>query len=328
MPPTLPQIGSGAIDTHAHIYPADYLDLLERAGVDPATTAIARNLSADRTEADMTKRLHWMDQAGVAAQVLAVTPQVPSGPEAASSLEAARWINDCYAEVVRAHPGRFLAYGALPLPHVDESLQEVARVFDDLGVVGISVPTVLPGKMSLADERLEPVWAALHERGAVVNIHATGSGACSPLITDYHLTWVNGALVEDAIAVLHLLKAGVPDKFPGIRWHVAHLGGDLPFFWQRMEDNYTDWNAFPSSPTAALRRMWYDAANFTEPALRLAAELYGAGQIMGGSDIPYFQTDKYVRAFDYIRTAGLDQGDRDAILSGNARALYGLSDPA
>lgn len=37
-----------AIDTHAHFYPAFYLDALEAAGADPASTAIARGLNIRR----------------------------------------------------------------------------------------------------------------------------------------------------------------------------------------------------------------------------------------------------------------------------------------
>lgn len=324
MNPTTHHIGPGAIDTHAHIYPGEYLDLLERIGVDPATTGIARNIAADLSDDDMVKRLEWMDRAGVAAQVLSVTPQVPSAPQASSSLDAARWINDAYAEVVARHPGRFLAYAALPVPHVEAAVVEADRALDELGAIGISLPAILPGPVSLADERFEPLWAALDARGTIVSIHATGHGACSPLISDYGLTWVNGAPVEDAVAVLHLLKVGVPDRYPNIRWHIAHLGGDLPFLAQRLEDNYTDWHAFPSSPRASLKRMFYDAANFTEPALRLAVEILGDTQIMGGSDFPYFQAEKYLRAFDYIRTAKLSRDQIGSILDGNARYLYGL----
>lgn len=52
--------------------------MLEAGGIDPKTTATARNLSADSTPEDMEKRLTWMDKAGVKTQVLAVTPQSPS----------------------------------------------------------------------------------------------------------------------------------------------------------------------------------------------------------------------------------------------------------
>ncbi|SPJ42000.1 hypothetical protein CHUV2995_02834 [Corynebacterium diphtheriae subsp. lausannense] len=40
---------NSVIDTHVHIYPAPYLDMLEKAGVDPASTKIARNLGAAST---------------------------------------------------------------------------------------------------------------------------------------------------------------------------------------------------------------------------------------------------------------------------------------
>ena len=59
---------------------------------------------------------------------------------------------------------------------------------------------------------------------------------------------INGAPVEDAIAVLQLLKADIPARFPGVRLHIAHLAGDLAFLAQRIEDNDEDWKAFAPSP--------------------------------------------------------------------------------
>lgn len=193
-------------------------------------------------------------------------------------------------------------------------------------MVGISIPTVLPGGMSPADASLDPVWAELDRRGTVVNIHPTGSGACSPLINDHSLGWVNGAPVEDAIAVLQLLKADIPGRFPSVRLHIAHLAGDLAFRAQRIEDNDEDWKAFASSPRHSLRGMWFDAANFHEPSLRPAVETDGEGRVMAGFDIPSFQEGKYVRAMEYIRTAKLPDTEIEAILAGTARSLYGLGE--
>ena len=306
-----------AIDTHAHVYPARYLDMLEEAGVDPSTTKIARGMNADSTAGDMDRRIEWMDRAGVQRQILAVTPQVPVNAATAS------WINDEYQRLIGSYPGRFAAYGALPLPDVDAALTELPAVFDR-GFLGVSLPTVFADGTTLDDERFTPLWRELDERNAVVNIHPTGSGACSPLIADKGLSWVNGAPVEDATAVLQLLKAGIPSRFPGIRFHIAHLGGDLAFLFQRIEDNYADWDAFPQSPQESLRRFYFDAANFYEPALRLAVEAYGPAQILAGSDHPYFQDEKYIRAFSYIRGAALPEDIRAGILVHNAERLYSL----
>lgn len=306
-----------AIDTHAHVYPAFYLDMLEKKGVDPSSTQIARGINADSTEEDISQRITWMDRAGVQQQILAVTPQVP--PDA----EAAAWINDEYERLIKAHPGRFQAYGALPLPHVDDALKELKAIYQR-GFLGVSLPTVFADGTTLDDHRFEPLWQSLNDHNAVVNIHPTGNGACSPLIANKGLSWVNGAPVEDATAVLHLLKAGIPVQFPNIQFHIGHLGGDLAFLFQRIEDNYEDWNAFPQSPQESLRLFYFDAANFYEPALRLAVESYGATQILAGSDHPYFQNEKYVRAFSYIRGAALPTEVKNSILVTNAERLYSL----
>ncbi|CAB0576494.1 hypothetical protein CIP107534_02139 [Corynebacterium diphtheriae] len=92
-------------------------------------------------------------------------------------------------------------------------------------------------------------------QGHGVNIHPTGSGAHSTMIQGAGLEWVNGAPVEDATAVLQLLKE------------------DMPFLAQHIED----WGALPALPCAD------------------AAEYYGATQVLAGSDHSYFQEEKYVR---------------------------------
>ncbi|MCQ9342305.1 amidohydrolase family protein [Corynebacterium kozikiae] len=310
-----------AIDTHAHFYPTWYLDELERAGVSPDSTAIARGLHADTTASDIEKRLEWMDRAGVEAQVIAVTPQGPHVADGAKATHLAEAINEHYLEIAAAHPGRFLPYAALPLPHVGASVHIIEQA---QGFLGFSVPTLLPGGGSLFGEELEPVWEALNQQSAVVNIHPTGQGLCAAPITEHHLHWVNGAPVEDATAVLHLLKAGINLRYPKITFHVAHLGGDLAFLARRLEDNFEDWDAFPASPMQALRGMVFDAANFHEPALLAAVATYGPEQVMAGSDFPYFQEEKYVRAFEYIRSAGLSEEVKAKILRSNAARVLGL----
>lgn len=310
------------IDTHAHVYPSEHLDAIESLGVDPASTTIARGMHADSTADDMATRLAWMDRAGVDAQVLSVMPQGAFGVDAAAVAAAAASVNETYARLIADHPGRFFAYAHLPLPHVEASVAEAERMLAAPGFLGVSVPTVFPDGTALSDPGLDEIWAELDRQGTVVNVHPTGQGACSPLIADAGLAWVNGAPVEDATAVLHLLRADVPRRFPRIRFHIAHLGGDLAVLFRRLEDNFEDWDAFPSSPQAALRSMWFDAANFYEPALRLALEAFGRDKVMAGSDHPYFQDEKYVRAFDYVRTAKVDATVIEAILGGNAAELY------
>lgn len=319
------------IDTHAHVYPARYLDLLEELGADPATTKIARGLHADDTDADIERRLAMMDAAGVRLQVLSATPQTPQLADPAKAARAARAINDIYRDLLARYPERFRALGTLPLPHVEESLAEIAYVMDDLGWKGVALNAFVGASGALTDEALQPVFEELDRRGAVVYLHPAGLSAGCPAISEHELTWVNGAPMEDAIATLHLLKADYPHRFPRIRFHVAHLGGDLPFLAQRIQDNYDDWGSFESSPAQTLRTIWFDAANFFTPSLRLALEVYDPAKVMAGSDFPYFQDEKYTRAVTYVealREHGIDAEQIDAILTRNAVELYGPFDEA
>jgi len=315
------------IDTHAHIYPSIYLDRIELLGADAESTRVARNIGADTTAQDMAARIRMMDDAGVAVQVLSAVPHLPMVANAAQAATASRIVNNLYAKAARDYPGRFISYGALPLPHIKESILEARRCIDDLGFVGICITTLIRATdgqlLSPADPRFFPLYVELDRRKAILYLHATGNGACSSMINEHSLQRVTGAPVEDSTAVLQLLKADIPRRFPNMRIHVAHLGGDIPFLAQRIEDNYEDWNAFPCSPMEALKRMWFDAANFHAPSLRLTADTFGDDRIMCGSDFPYFQNEKYTRAVTYIRDAGLGDDATERILYGNARKLYG-----
>lgn len=318
------------IDTHAHLYPERYLDRLEALGAPAASTAVARGIGADDSPADIARRLEMMDTAGVAVQVLSATPQLPQWGSAAEAAEAAGMINSILADVVAAHPDRFLALAALPLPHVEQSLEVLRVALDEMGMAGVALNTFVHADRSLTDEEFVPLFTELNRRGALVYIHPAGGAAGCSAIADHGLTWVNGAPMEDAIATLQLLRADYPNRFDAIRFHVAHLGGDLPFLAQRIHDNYEDWGSFDQPPLQTLRRMWFDAANFFTPSLALALQVYAPDRVMAGSDFPYFQDEKYTRAVSYIRDLvqhGVPMHTVDGVLGENARHLYGAALP-
>ncbi len=313
---------AAAIDTHAHLWPTEYLDELERLG--DKSTAIARNMRATDSEADLAHRLANMDAAGVRTQLLSPTPQVPQMGDPADAAKVARMINDVYAGLIRKYPGRFLAYGAVPLPHVDEAIREARRSITELGFKGVAINTLTATRISVADPAFLPFYEEMNRLGAIVYIHPTGCAANSSMMKDFRLEWVVGAPIEDSLAALHLLKADIPHKFPNIRFHVAHLGGALAFMMQRIEDNFTDWKAFPRSPWAELRKFWFDTANFHVPALLCMDQTFSSDRLLLGSDFPYFQDEKYTRAVSYVQKSGLSPDKVRAILSGNAAKLLGL----
>jgi 6-methylsalicylate decarboxylase len=220
------------IDVHAHYRTDDYLDLLVDLG--KADAGAARGIGAGGG-AELDARLALMDRAGVDMQVLSACPQMPYGQDQAKATAVAGFVNDQYAKLVQAYPDRFRAFAALPMPHLDQSIGELSRALDQLGMAGVAMNTTVLGR-ALVEPDYEPVWAELNRRGAVLYLHPAGNSACSPLIGNYHLTWMVGAPAEDTISVMQLITHGIPARYPDIKIINSHLGGALPMLLQRADD--------------------------------------------------------------------------------------------
>ena len=314
------------IDVHAHYWTDDYLDLLVDLG--KTDTGTQRGLGAGGGE-ELDARLRLMDRAGVDMQVLSASPQLPHSEDRDKAVAAARFVNDQYAALVERHPDRFRAFAATPMPHIDASIAELGRALDELHMAGVTMNTTVLGH-ALAEPRYEPVFAELDRRAAVLYLHPAGNSACTPLIGEYHLTWMVGAPVEDTISVMHLITRGVPSRYPRIKIINSHLGGALPMLLQRADNQY-QWEApdTPERPSTAARRMWYDTVGHGHvPALRCAIDSLGAGWLLLGTDFPYEAGDVFVRAIDYITDPHITEDEANAILEGNATALFGITTPA
>jgi 6-methylsalicylate decarboxylase len=310
------------IDVHAHYWTGDYIDLLVDLGL--AGAVAVRGLGAGGG-AELEARLRLMDRAGVEMQVLSACPQLPYGDDTTKAARAARFVNDQYTDLVQRRPGRFRAFAALPMPHLEESLREMGRALDDLRMAGVAMNTTVLGR-ALVEPDYEPLFAELNSRAAVLYLHPAGNSACSPLIGNYHLTWMVGAPVEDTISVMHLITHGIPVRYPDIKIINSHLGGALPMLLQRADDQYR-WEApdTPEPPSVAARRMWYDTVGHGHiPALRCAIDSFGAGRLLLGTDFPYETGDTFIRAVDYINDSRIDTSAARAILDHNASTLLGI----
>jgi predicted TIM-barrel fold metal-dependent hydrolase len=316
------------IDVHAHCFPAPYLDLLDRFGGSAAGTDFARRFSAGTVSGEMEARIGLMERAGVDRQVLSISPQSPYFLERERAAQAARLANDLFAELVRRYPQRFLAFGCLPLPHIDASLAEAARCLDQLGMAGLTVSTRVLDR-SIADAAFDPLLAELDRRGAVLFLHPAGLACGSVPIVNAGLAWPLGAPVEDALAVLELMKAGVPARYRRLRIIAPHLGGFLPFLMRRL-DHQAPWflAGSPEKPSALARSFWYDTVNAHPPSLRCAVETLGADRLLLGTDFPYWRDEAYELAVRYIAESGLAPADAERIQGTNAAHLLGLAEPA
>jgi predicted TIM-barrel fold metal-dependent hydrolase len=304
------------IDIHAHLTPDLYLALCETLG-----GSFENRYTGHPDPVGLEERFVLMAEAGVGRQILSPTT-APYGANETEGVAAARLINDHFAAVCDDNPQHLSFWASLPLPHVDSSLAELARGMDELGAVGVALGCFCLGE-SIASRAFEPVYAELNRRNAIVFLHPCQNGICSHHVNDWGLTVCAGASLEDSLAAMHLIAAGIPGRYPGIEFIVPHFGGIMPMLLNRLDGQMPQADLV-EKPSVTARRFHYDTVGWGSRAALLAAvEAFGAGQIVTGSDYPVLlRHESYKQTFDNVRHSGLPSHVVEQIL-GNAERLLG-----
>ena len=151
------------IDVHAHFLTDQYREALATAGIDQPDgfPRVPMWTAADHVAV--------MDRLGIEACVLSVSSpgvQFGEGLGASDATSLARHVNDVAAAAIAQHPGRFGAFASLPMSDEGESLAEIERALDGLGLDGVNLLTNVAG-VYLGDASLEPIMAELNRRRAV-----------------------------------------------------------------------------------------------------------------------------------------------------------------
>jgi 6-methylsalicylate decarboxylase len=270
------------IDVHAHMAPDFYRQALAGAGRVPTSGA--------RIEWAPALALETMEAHGIAASVVSISfPGVHFGDDrAARSL--ARRCNERAADLGRQWPGRFGAFAVLPLPDLDGSLAELEFALGPLQLDGVILLASYAGRF-LGDPYYAPLLAELDRRGAVVLVHP-GMHASS---LSLELPWPGFMLefvIDTSRAAINLLFSGALERFPGIRFILAHGGGVIPYIAWRLSLAPVISPLLPQWPQekifAGLRRFWYDTALCADRhALPALLETAAPERILFGSDWPY-----------------------------------------
>ncbi len=299
------------IDVHAHYYPRDYLELMGATDVPYGPVAPLASLGID-------ERLALMDRIGVQAQVLSISATQPYVGDAGQAAKAARLVNDRFAEVCAKHRGRFYAFGALPLPHVEPSLEEMARCFDELGMVGITMGCSVLGH-DLAEPLFDPVYAELNRRGAALFLHPTGRMLNGLFGSGGRLNILVGFYIEDTAAAVTLAEAGIPSRYPEMKIIVPHLGGLVPLLAARL-------GRVASPVIGELRKMWFDTLNDQDEAVMCACTAFGPERFVYGTDYPYASEEEYAQRLNRLSRLGLPDTEVSRIEGERIAELLGLQD--
>jgi len=323
------------VDFHNHFYPPAYIDALRSdpesavtvttdANGDPVLHSPGDANFAVPPHRDIDVREQVLEDEGIDTQVLTFTsPGVHVHPPARAVVYA-RLVNDAFAAIVRERSPQFTSLATLPLNDPDASVRELERAMDTLEFPGVMVFGNVNG-VALSDRRYWPLWEQAHERKAVCYIHPTHPLGVEAM-GEYWLMPLVGFPFDTTLAAASLVFSGIPERYPGIRWVLAHLGGAIPYLAERLDRGYHAFSSCRASisrpPSEYLKTFYYDTVNFDVKALRLALEFAGVDHLLAGSDFPH-QIGSLRSMVASIRSLDLPNGDTAKILGGNAAKLLG-----
>jgi len=317
------------IDIHNHLYPPDYLNQLENMGVfsmdiDAAGNKIiadkgSRVVTLTEQMVDIDIRLQEMDRDGIGVQVLSLSIPNVYFRDAGAARELAIMSNDYYAQLKQRYPDRFWCLSSVPLPHINEAIDEMERALTKLKMNGLILGTNILGE-DLDTSSFAPFFEQADHLGATILLHPMSPRGVEQM-NDFGLAPLVGFVFDTTTTVARMVFSGFLERYPNIKFILPHLGGTVPYLFGRWE---IGWRAYPecrnriqTSPVEILKRLYYDVVSLHGPAIMCAYNSVGVDKLLLGTDYPHVIGDPG-KVIASIENLDIPAEEKESIFSRNA----------
>ena len=328
-----------SIDVHAHIIPSKEIEVEEKYreiwyrvfkdsfGRDVLSVKGLKPDTIRKELFDIDLRLKEMNKTKVDIQAISVMPtliQYDIDPEL--SIGYSQILNDAIADIVKAHPDRFVALATTPLQAPKEAGKELERSMKELGMRGAQIVPDVNGK-NFDWPKLWPFYERAEELGAFILVHPTNPPGVERM-PKYHLRNLIGNPLATTIAVASLIFGGVLKDFPKLKFCFSHAGGFAPYQRGRFEHGYkvrVECKEFIQKPPSEyFKLLYFDTITHSVPVLEFLAKNVGIEKVLLGSDYPFDMADPDPVA-TVNRMKRVTAADKKKILGKTAAKLLGIA---
>ncbi|KMQ04699.1 2-amino-3-carboxymuconate-6-semialdehyde decarboxylase [Bacillus cereus] len=289
---------SRLIDVHHHIIPEEYRSALEYFGV-------AKSGGMPIKEWTPELSLEMMDRLGIEVGIGSISEPglIPVvNPDVAKKL--ARSINEFQAEMIAKYPKRFGGFAFLPLPHVEDAVEELKYALDELKLDGVGLLSNYNGHF-LGDPIFDELMDELNKRNAVVFIHPSAPPVESPRPRFLTADFMAEFTFNTTRAAANLVLSGTIERCPNIKFILAHAGGTIPYLKWRIGQSYRSgkvwmrdqlvserWETLTKEPEEYMSSFYFETAISTQPAtFEALKDTTDSSHILFGSDAHYAPED-------------------------------------
>ncbi|WP_260319636.1 amidohydrolase family protein [Variovorax guangxiensis] len=329
----------GGIDVHAHVVPENFPAYVgsrlppewpSMAAAQACHRHVMISGKVYRTVSarcwDVTKRLEDLPGMGIGLQVVSPMPELLSYWMApADAQQLLRFLNEQIAAMVAEAGGRLAGLAAVPLQDMDLAVRELEHAVRTLGLRGVEIGSNING-MPIGAPALDPFFEACEALGAAVFVHALRPAGMDRLVGPAALQQVLAYPGDVGLAAASAITGNLLVRRPGLRLAFSHGGGTLASLLPRLQQG---WSVFPAlkesvavSPVEQAHGFFYDTLVFDTATLRHLVDMFGAGQLMVGTDHPFNFHDRTPVA--RIEAAGFDADITAALVHRNAERYLGL----
>lgn len=305
------------IDFHSHYF-------------DPSWTALTASQSpvahAWPLLTDIAAQLAVMDEAGIAAKVLTAPPALLATAGEPLTMPLIERINDRFAELIAAHPGRLLGLATIDAFQGEHAAREVERAVNTLGLGGICVDCA-QGDRFLDEPQALPTLEAAARLRVPVFVHPVSPAHLTARLARFgHIGVLMARGTETAVSILTMLRAGILDELPDLTLVIPMIAASSLIFAGLADQDYRreeDWRG--SFPSELRKRLYIDTMCFDPASIRFAVNFLGADHVLLGSDWPIMPITPRARVEEILMELDVSDEQQAAIAGGNTKRLLRLT---
>jgi predicted TIM-barrel fold metal-dependent hydrolase len=234
-----------------------------------------------------------------------------------------KWLSDKYM----AHSPRLKGLALVPLQDIPTAIEELRLAVGEYGMLGAMVSSNPNGvARHIGAKEFWPLYEEAEKLGCVIAFHGGGyTDLGMNTFTSFPAVRALGHPWPLAVGATALICHGVFDAFPNL--HVGMMEGGaswVPLVVDRLEREaqYGDLNL--PRPVADYFKQIYLSVEAFDKALVDTINRIGTDSIMYSTDFPHeVSPDDIIKELGHMTSRGdLDDGQKHAILEGNARRFY------